>query len=128
MRDPQDIGLSFTPTPHMRRFARTCADPDPDADTASRCGAAGVSQATLARWQALEGFTPWLQEEVRRLLGGALWEVWLVVYRMAKAGNLNAAKLLLDRLDPGGAPDDIAPRTFQELAAFAEADDEGDDS
>ena len=49
-----------------------------------------------------------------------MWEVWAVVFRAARGGNLTAAKLLTDRLAPVESDDEQAPTTFHELALLAQ--------
>ena len=58
-----------------------------------------------------------------------MWEVWAVVFRAARDGNLTAAKLLTDRLAPEARDDEEeAPVNFEQLARLARAgefDDNG---
>jgi len=110
----------FAPTAAMRKYARACAAADVAPDAGSRCKAAGVSPRALARWRADPHFERWLRARVYELLAERAWEVWAVVHRLAREGNLTAAKLMLDRFAPGPvAPDAEQPDTFRELAELA---------
>ena len=111
---------SFRAGPAMRRYAAACADPDIEALPEARLAAARVTPAQVARWRKRPGFAGWLGAEVRRLLCVRMWEVWAVVFRIARDGNLTAAKLLTDRLAPDEPDDERAPTTFRELALLAE--------
>ena len=120
----------FHAGPVIRRYAAACADPDVDASPEARRAAAGVSSEQVARWRKRNGFAEWLGEEVKRRLAARTWEVWAVVFRAARDGNLTAAKLLTDRLASEVQADEESPRTFVELARLArleEADDTGGD-
>ena len=113
----------------MRRYAAACADPDVEASPKTRCAAAGVTAEQAARWRKRPGFAEWLGGEIRRLLAARMWEVWAVVFRAARDGNLTAAKLLTDRLAPDAPDGDDTPLTFEQLARLArqpESDDNGD--
>ena len=119
----KDSGMSdteFVPTPAMLRYARVCAAHDVQPDEESRCRAAGISPRSPARWRSDPRFSDWLRAEIRRHLSGDVWEVWAVVNRLAREGNLQAAKLMLDRFGPAGPPDDASgPETFRALAELA---------
>ena len=110
----------FNTGPAMRRYASACADPDIETSPEARVAAARVTSAQVARWRKRPGFAEWLGAEVRRLLRGRMWEVWAVVFRAARGGNLTAAKLLTDRLAPVESDDEQAPTTFHELALLAQ--------
>jgi len=110
----------FQPRPAMRRYAAACADPDIETSPEARLAAARVTAAQAARWRKRPGFAEWLGGEVRRLLRVRMWEVWAVVFRAARGGNLTAAKLLTDRLAQDESDDEAAPRTFRELALLAQ--------
>ena len=112
----------------MRRYAVACADPDVDAPPEERCAAAGVTAEQVARWRKRQGFAEWLDGEIRRLLAARMWEVWAVVFRSARDGNLTAAKLLTERLAPEARDEEETPMTFEHLARLAraaESDDNG---
>ena len=110
----------FTPTASMRKYARACTGTKVSPDDESRCHAAGVTLRALARWRSDPCFCDWLRDEVRRRLSEDIWEVWAVVNRLARNGNLPAAKLFLDQFaEPGFDHAAVGPDTFQALADLA---------
>ena len=110
----------FVPTAAMRKYAAACLAPDVPCDEAARCSAAGVSPRAAARWRAAPGFGEWLQAEVMRRLSEDAWEVWAIVGRLAREGNLQAAKLFVDRFAAGTRETGACePDTFRRLADLA---------
>jgi hypothetical protein len=105
----------------MRRFAEACCSIKVERDDALRAKAAGVKAETAREWRREAGFEEWLRGEVERRLSAEAWEVWLAVRKQALEGNLQAAKLFLERFDsaPAKRGDDVMPATFHALAELA---------
>ena len=105
----------------MIKYARACTATEGTVNDEARCRTAGVSIHTLARWQRKPGFSRWLHSQVQRHLEETVWEVWVGVLRLARQGNLQAAKLILERFDPqAGRLSSSAPGDFQALAELAD--------
>ena len=105
----------------MLKYARACVAPDVPPDDSARCDAAGVSLVGLKRWRSDPRFAEWLLAETRRLFAENVWEIWTVLGRLAREGNVQAARLFLDQFAPeDGADASAAPDTFRALAALAE--------
>ncbi len=112
---------SFTPTPTMRRFARACVAAGVRATIAARCKRAHITHRTFTRWRRDPAFEPWLQEEIHRLLTARTWEVWRMVHRAARQGNLSAAKMFVERFDNAPEPESPSAPGFTALALEAES-------
>ena len=111
----------FVPSASMLKYARACVAPDVPPDDSARCDAAGVSLVGLKRWRSDPRFAEWLLAETRRLFAENVWEIWTVLGRLAREGNVQAARLFLDQFAPeDGADASAAPDTFRALAALAE--------
>ena len=109
----------FQPNAAMRRYASACESEKLDGDEA-RCQAAGVKPALLARWRTDARFNAWLNADLDGRMRDSVWAVWVVVCREAREGNLQAAKIFLERFDGGSEKRDSAgPETFRELAEMA---------
>jgi len=111
----------FAPSASMLRYARACVAPDVPPDDSARCDATGVSLVGLKRWRSDPRFAEWLLAETRRLFAENVWEIWTVLGRLAREGNVQAARLFLDQFAPeDGADASAAPDTFRALTALAE--------
>ena len=112
---------AFVPSANMLKYARACVAPDVPPEDSARCEAAGVSLRGLKRWRSDPRFAEWLLAETRRLFAENVWEIWTVLGRLAREGNVQAARLFLDRFaSDDGADASAAPETFRALAALAE--------
>ena len=106
----------------MLLYAKACLSQQVAPDDETRCRAAGISARALARWRADPRFREWLRAEIERCLSDRVWEIWAVVHKLAREGNLQAAKLHLARFDAGADAsrmNGIAPDTFRALAEMA---------
>jgi len=120
MSEPTAGGGEFAPTASMRKYVQACLALDVPADRESRCHAAGVSPRALARWHSDPRFAGWLREEVHRRLSENIWEVWAVLNRLARSGNIQAARLFLAQFAPADSDrTSIGPDTFSSLADLA---------
>ena len=124
MENRQSHTDAFAPKAAMFRYARACAAHDVPAEDEARCRVAGVSPRTLTRWRATPGFSEWIRGEIRRLLSERVWEIWAVLNRLARSGNIQAAKLLLDHFAPeSDGLSSVGPDTFRALAELARTSD-----
>ena len=119
MTDRPQAETDFAPSAAMLRFARACAAAAVEPQDDARCAAAEVSVRALERWRSDPRFFDWLRQEIQRQLSGEIWEIWSVVNRLARQGNLQAAKLFLERFDPSAVVAPSAPDTFRALADLA---------
>lgn len=113
-----EAGTAFRPTAAMRRYAEACASGE--ADEAARCRAAGIQETLLRRWRRDARFVEWLRDEVHRRIAGEVWEIWIALHRLARSGNVQAAKMVLERFDPEAARPADTPAAFWELARLAQ--------
>ena len=109
----------FAPTAGMCRYARACCDPKLPPKDEDCCRAAHVSPLLLARWRRDRRFESWLNAEIRRLMSLHTHEIWAIVIRRARKGNLQAAKMYLERFDRPIRTASLAPQTFKDLAELA---------
>jgi len=110
---------AFRPTAAMRRYADACAA-EGAADDAARCRRARITTALLARWRRDPRFVEWLREELHRRIAGEVWEIWAALHRLARGGNVQAAKMVLERFDPEATRPAATPEAFWELARLAQ--------
>jgi hypothetical protein len=119
MTERPEAETDFVPTAAMLRFARACVTAAVEPQDVARCAAAEISVRALERWRTDPRFCDWLRLEIQRQLSAEIWEIWSVVNRLARQGNLQAAKVFLERFDPSAVVAPSAPDTFRALADLA---------
>lgn len=115
----QEPGV-FRPTAEMKRFAKTCLVSEKKKEE-ERASEAKIKPELVKVWRKRAGFEEWLKGEMERQLRLGAWEIWLEVRKLAAEGNLQAAKLFLEKFDsePSKSSEAAMPETFRALAELA---------
>lgn len=87
----------FKVTSGMRRYVQVICDAQCPKTELERCQQAKIGLRRLAIWRQQSEFEKWLEAEIHRLLWRRTAEVWNGLLREAEKGNVQAARLVVER-------------------------------
>ena len=103
-----DKPTDFRPTPKQRRLLAAMQETAYAGTLRTACEKTGVAQSTVDRWFTRPGFAEWWLAEAQHFFTRELPRVYAVLLDQAfnggPSGSGTAAKLFLDRFDPGYGP------------------------
>lgn len=94
----QQNATQFKPTPKMFKMLEAAISPDVEPNISAWAEAAGVDRSMWYRWQKIDGFIGWFNEEYRKSLEGVRTALVKVGLQKALAGDVQFWKVMMEKM------------------------------